>query len=103
MKKVTNDDIGGGVSKIWHFCWDVIFEWPLKVFYNPTKLTISIISIADFKMTLPPSKKVGFICFNRRPLKMMKNAFYFMSKALFLLRYLNFCTKFFGHVGKMTR
>ena len=28
MKKVTNGD--GWGCKIWHFCGDVIFEWPLK-------------------------------------------------------------------------
>ena len=32
MKKVSNGDIGGGGSKIWHFYGDVIFEWPLKEF-----------------------------------------------------------------------
>ena len=30
----------------------------------------------------------------------MKNAFYFILKALLFLRYLNFCPDFFGHVGK---
>ena len=28
MKKVTNGDVWG--CKIWHFCGDVIFEWPLE-------------------------------------------------------------------------
>ena len=32
---------------------------------------------------------------------MMKDAFYFTLKALFvLLRYLNFCPDFYGHAGK---
>ena len=35
-----------------------------------------------------PSKKVFFICFNDGPSKMMKNAFYFISKALFALKIL---------------
>ena len=30
----------------------------------------------------------------------MKNAFYFILKALFTLKILNFCPDFFGHVGK---
>ena len=30
----------------------------------------------------------------------MENAFYFILKALFILRYLNFCLDFFGQVGK---
>ena len=31
---------------------------------------------------------------------MMKNAFYLILKALFFVRHLNFCAKFFGHVRK---
>ena len=34
---------------------------------------------------LSPSKKEVIICFNASPLKIMKNAFYFMIKALFVL------------------
>ena len=35
------------------------------------------------KVVLSPSKKFVFINFSESPLKMMKNAFYFMLKALF--------------------
>ena len=31
---------------------------------------------------------------------MMRNAFYFIFKALFVLKILNFCSDFFGHVEK---
>ena len=34
------------------------------------------------------------------PIEIMKNAFYFILKALFFLKILNFCPDFFGHVGK---
>ena len=34
------------------------------------------------------------------PLKMMKNAFYFTSKALFLLKIFKFLSWLFGHVAK---
>ena len=34
MKKVTTNDSGGGVSKIWHFRGDVIFEWSLSKNWN---------------------------------------------------------------------
>ena len=34
------------------------------------------------------------------PLKMMKNAFYFTSKALFVLKIFKFLSKLFGHVLK---
>ena len=31
----------------------------------------------------------------------MQNAFYFAIKVLFFSRYLNVCTDFYGHVGKL--
>ena len=43
------------------------------------------------KVGLSPSKKFRFICFNESPLKMMKNAFYFILKLFFFSKYLNFC------------
>ena len=45
----------------------------------------------DYVKTIPlksdshPPKKVCFISFNEGPLKMVKNAFYFILKALFIL------------------
>ena len=35
-----------------------------------------------------------FICFNDSSLKMMKNVFYFIFKALFVLKIFNFCLDF---------
>ena len=42
------------------------------------------------KVGLSPSNKNSFFCFNESPLKMMKNAFYFISKALFVLQIFKF-------------
>ena len=42
------------------------------------------------KVGLSPSKKIIFVCFNRSPLKMMKNACYFFFEALFVLKIFNF-------------
>ena len=39
-----------------------------------------------FKVRLPLSKKNNFICFNQSRLKIMKSNFYFMLKALFVLK-----------------
>ena len=39
-----------------------------------------------FKVGLSPSKKICVICFIEIPLKMMKNAFYFILKALLVLK-----------------
>ena len=53
-------------------------------------------------LTLKPvshlSKRITFICFNENLLKMMKNAFYFILKALFVLKILKFLSRRFGHV-----
>ena len=43
-------------------------------------------------------KKFLFICFNESPLKMMKNAFYFILKTLFVLKIFKVLSWHFGHV-----
>ena len=43
-----------------------------------------------FKVGFSLSKKVTFVSFHESPLKMMKNAFYFMLKELFLLEIFTF-------------
>ena len=53
-----------------------------------------------FKVGLSPSKKFCVICLIESPLKMMKNAFRFILKALFVLKIFNFLSQLFGHVGK---
>ena len=45
-------------------------------------------------------KKVFLIFFNDSPSKMMKNAFYFILKALFVLKMFKFLSWHFGHVEK---
>ena len=40
---------------------------------------------------LSPSKKILFYCFIESPLKKTKNAFYFVLKALFVLKIFKFC------------
>ena len=46
--------------------------------------------VNDLKDGLSPSKKFILICFNESSLKMMKNAFYFILKALFILKIFKF-------------
>ena len=53
-----------------------------------------------FKVKLPPSKKIYVIFLIESPLKMMKNAFYFNLKALFILKIFKFLSGRFGPVGK---
>ena len=52
------------------------------------------------KVGLSPSKKTCVTCFIESPLKMMKNAFYFIVKALFVPKIFKFLSRLFGHVGK---
>ena len=42
--------------------------------------------------------KKARICLNESHLKMMKNAFYFILKALFVLKILKFLSQLFAHV-----
>ena len=53
-----------------------------------------------FKVGLLPSKKIYVICFIESPLRMMKNAFYFILKALIVLKIFKFLSWSFGHVEK---
>ena len=46
--------------------------------------------------------KKYFTCFNRSPLKLMKNTFYFVLKALFPLKIFKFLSGVFGQVEKTT-
>ena len=67
------------------------------------KLLSCLILIRTFqnwlKVGLSPSKKNCVIA-SLKPLKIMKNAFYFILKALFVLKIFKFSSWLFGHVGK---
>ena len=47
------------------------------------------------KVGFSPSRKVDFIYLDESPLKMIKNGFYFILRALFVHKYLDFCPDFF--------
>ena len=59
-----------------------------------------IFFIKSFKVGLSPSKKICVICLIESPFKMMKNAFYFILIALFVLKIFTFLSPLFGHLGK---
>ena len=52
------------------------------------------------KVGLSTSEKFFCYLLDRKPLKMMKNAFYFILKALFVLKIFKFLSRLFSHVGK---
>ena len=53
----------------------------------------------DLSRTLTYQKKC-VICLIESPINMMKNAFYFILKALFVLKVFRFLSRLFGQVGK---
>ena len=54
-----------------------------------------------FKVGLSSSNKSCLICFKGKPLKMAKIVFfYFILKALFVLKIFKFLFRLFGHLGK---
>ena len=52
------------------------------------------------EVKLSPSKNIWFICFNESLSKMMKNAFYFISNARFILGISEILSLIFGHLEK---
>ena len=58
---------------------------------------ISLVA-CNVKAGLSPLKKILFVGFNESPLKMMKNAFYFILKSLFVLKIFKFLSWVFGHI-----
>ena len=53
-----------------------------------------------FKLDSHQLKKNCFICFTESPLKMVKNIFYFILKALFDLKMFKLLSWLFGDIGK---
>ena len=67
-----------------------------------TCILLLVFCLAEIKVGLSPSKKVCVICLIESPLKMIRNAFYFILKALFVLKISKFLSQLFGHLGKTT-
>ena len=56
--------------------------------------------VQPLKVGLSLSKKICVICLIESPLKMMKNVFYFILKALFVFTTFKFFLGRFAHAGK---
>ena len=72
----------------------------LEEYSKPCQISIIELLGKIFKVGLSPSKKICVICLIESPLKMMKNVFYFILKALFVLKIFKFLSRIFGHAGK---
>ena len=72
--------------------WNALFE------RNNQKYALKLIlCTSENKAGLSPSKKNSFYLFQWKPFKMMKIAFYFILKALFILKRFKFLSCRFGH------
>ena len=63
---------------------------------------IDVSEETDIKARLSTSKKICVVFLIESPLKMMKNAFYFILKALLVLKIFRFLSRLFGHLAKTT-
>ena len=75
----------------------------LKENYRPVSILPILSKVFEgsmFKVGLLPSKIICVICLIESPLKMMKKTFYFIVKALFVLKLFKFLSRLFGHIGK---
>ena len=64
------------------------------------ELAVSYVIICYHLKSDPDLPKNCFICFNECSLKMMKNAFYFTIKSLFVPKIFKFLSWIFGQVEK---
>ena len=69
-------------------------------YLKPSRASMMGLFVKKVKVGLSPSKKSCFICFYESPLKMLKNAFNFIVKALLVLKILKFLSWLFVHVEK---
>ena len=99
LKKHPNSvKILKGLKALFQFCWIFLKEWETYRFFCFSEI---IEGNKHFKVGLLTfHKSVCVICFFESPLKLLKNAFYFTLKALFVLKIFNFLSWPFGHDEK---
>ena len=62
----------------------------ISYLFNNVASKNDAINIFSFEVGFPPSKIICVICLIKSRLKMMKNAFHFILKALFVLKIFKF-------------
>ena len=81
-------------------------QWDCKLIFMRQVKYISYFNIYEnvvfylLKVGLSPSKNICVICLIESPLKMMKNSFHLILRALLVLKIFMFLLLIFGHVGK---
>ena len=92
--------VGLKIFDIWCY-WGGIYVFLKRIFVSQVfRFYIFLFCLILFKVGLSPSKKICVIYVTESPLKTMKNAFYFILKAFFVIKIFMFLSWLFGHVGK---
>ena len=92
-----------------YFCKNLFLQKYKKIFclisllfgyqWN-TSISSSLATFLKVGIRKKSFRKICGICVIESPLKMMKNVFYFIVKALFVLKIFKFFSRHFGHIGK---
>ena len=99
--KTKKTSSGNSTSQISEYLPQFLILIILKDFSHKTLNEITGFSmIMDLKRTLTCQKNC-IICFIESPLKIMKNAFYFILKTFFVLKIFQFLSWLFNHVEKI--
>ena len=85
------------------FIFNLPYLFFVQHFYLLSVQSYKRLKLRAFKVGLSLSKNICVICLIESPLKLMKNAFYFILKAPFVLKIFKFLSRLFGHVGKTAR
>ena len=67
---------------------------------NVTTINYSVVIFQEVELLKGPLSGLRQFLASESPLKLMKNAFYFTSKFIFVLKIVKFLSGLFGHVSK---
>ena len=67
---------------------------------NVTTINYSVVIFQEAELLKGPLSGLRQFLASESPLKLMKNAFYFTSKFIFVLKIVKFLSGLFGHVSK---
>ena len=84
-------------SKFIFYTFESYFIVNIECVWASFRIKVTFNNFISFKVGLSSSTNICDICLIESPLKMMKNAFCFILKALLVLKILS---RLFGHVGK---
>ena len=123
FSKNANSSIHGNIKKMFeptflqlYFLIEYCF-WPCNIvilcfkllatliYLKPKMHNVAAIGSANWlysPLCIVLPKEIVLFAWLKHPIKMIKNAFYFLLKALFVLKIFKFLSRIFGHVAKAT-